>query len=160
MVDKEHPGLLPSDGQSIVGTHEVRRMDGCIYRFELVRLKDSRNVGLGARLMFNRLRVFISRDGSHWESIPLRAGLRSQLRMGFGLLGSWPPENLDSADSLPSILYHDEDDVSLRPMLPFGLDPPSLWKATYDAESGTWDTERVRALRTKEDFATLGRLLP
>lgn len=101
------------------------------------------------------IHVFKSSDGGGtWQELPQKLCLRSLLTSKF--LTSWPPEYGDELrviDGQLVLVYHDREFEYERPILPFGLDRESLWRATYVANRSCWCLKRIRPL----DFDGLDR---
>ena len=137
----EKPGVVPADSKAIVGVHEVVANSGRVLRFELCRLSDPRRRGND---VYVRLRVFLQ-EGEHWDLLPMRLELGSRLLLRW--FTQWPPENLVSVRFDSSIEFEFRDNLIWEvPVLPFGLDAESVWRAKWNDRRSSWSLRRVRRI--------------
>ena len=81
------------------------------------------------------------------REVPLALCLTSCLR--YGWLGTWPPEQASrlyaEGDSVV-VEYRDEWVPFERPILLFGYDRESEWRARFNPRQRTWSLKRLRQL--------------
>jgi hypothetical protein len=96
------------------------------------------------------LRAVVLARGTHdekWEALPI--GLTWLSRVWHSMFTTWPPEHIDSIDcehGRLSLQYRDTWVPYERPVMPFGLDRESVWKAEYCRRRQAWRLHRLQRL--------------
>jgi hypothetical protein len=145
-------GVLPDDARGILGKIEIGAACGRRYCFEMLHRRISTYNGAQ-----NRLRVFVSDQGTQWSPLPMDLDLRSRVIIQF--TSNWPPETLDSVstDSGLVIRFHDTE-YGMKSAYPGGFFSESIWEARYDERRHKWSIARIRKL-TDSDWPLLKSLL-
>jgi hypothetical protein len=92
----------------------------------------------------NRLKpihnLSLSKDGGEsWGRLKFKLSFKSCCRLYFN--NNWPPAQIDKIEQRGDtvcIVYKDPSIPFDKPMMPWGLDKESEWRATYNKNSQRW----------------------